>query len=74
MLITRILLLLLMGVYMAACGNRERKDTTDSSARVTDEQKFRQRLEEVNPGLRDPDTRRSPFFPDRLPCPKIRNG
>ena len=39
---------------MAACGNRERKETTDSSARVPDEQKFRLRLDEVNPGLRDP--------------------
>ncbi len=54
MLITRILPLLLLGMFMTGCGNREKAETTDSSARVLDEHEFRQRLDQVNPGLRDP--------------------
>jgi hypothetical protein len=54
MLITRILPLLLLGMFVIDCGNREKAETTDNSARVMDEHEFRQRLDQVNPGLSDP--------------------
>jgi hypothetical protein len=54
LLIAGILPLIVLITSMTACRNREKEETAGSSSGEMHHQEFRRRLEQVNPGLRDP--------------------